>query len=80
MTEEEIRALVREQAAIIMDLDPEELGDDDDFESVGGTSLHRLELVTALSDRLGVRYSLDDEVRMTSVRAAVDVTQRALAG
>ncbi|MEU2724678.1 acyl carrier protein [Streptomyces smyrnaeus] len=77
-TEQEIRAVVRETALRIFELEPEELADETDFETAGGDSLLRLELVAALRDRLGVEYSVADETEMTSVKAAVEVTRRAL--
>lgn len=78
VTEEEIRSVVRDTALEIMELTPQELDDDTGFEAAGGTSLQRLELIAALQDRLGVQYTLDDEVAITSVQAAVDITRRAL--
>lgn len=77
--EEELYRTVRETALRVLEVDPEELGDDTDFETVGGSSLQRLELVSSLQNQLGVDYTLDDEVEITSVRRAVDITRRYLA-
>ncbi|KRV49931.1 hypothetical protein AQ490_17870 [Wenjunlia vitaminophila] len=79
MTEDEIRAAVREVALEILELEPEELADEADLEDLGGDSIMRLELVSALQQRLGVRYTVDDEVRINSVKSAVEITQNVLA-
>ncbi|MCF6524488.1 acyl carrier protein [Streptomyces sp. JJ36] len=79
LTEDALRTLVREHALRILELEPQELADATTFEDAGGDSLQRLELVSVLQDELGVQFSVDDEVRITSVKAAVEVAQQALA-
>ncbi|GAB2584488.1 hypothetical protein GCM10027168_16560 [Streptomyces capparidis] len=79
MTDDEIRAAVRDIALEILELEPDELSDEADLEELGGDSIMRLELVAALQERLGVRYTVEDEVRINSVRTAVEITRGALA-
>lgn len=79
MDEGEIRTVVRENALKIFELEPEQLADDASFESLGGDSIQRLELVSLLQDELGVVFSVEEEVEIVSVRAAVEYAQRALA-
>ncbi|MBA0049525.1 acyl carrier protein [Streptomyces sp. AJS327] len=78
MTEGEIRAVVRESALRIFELEPGELADDTAFEAVGGDSIQRLELVSVLQEQLGVVFTVEEEVEIVSVRAAVEYSQRAL--
>lgn len=73
MTETEIRTVVREHALRIFEVEEAELADETAFEDAGGDSLQRLELVSVLQDELGVVFTVDDEVRITSVKAAVEV-------
>ena len=78
--EAELYRTVRETASRVLEVDPEELGDDTAFEDLGASSLQRLELVASLQKRFRVDYSLDDEVEITSVRRAVEITRRYLGG
>ena len=80
VSEEELYRTVRETASRVLEIEPEELGDDTDFEALGASSLQRLELVASLQHQLGIDYRLDDEVEITSVRRAVEITRRYLAG
>lgn len=72
-----VLALVRGQLAEILELRPDEIGEDVPFTELGADSLALIELVEALEENLATQvagFHIDDEdlERLTSVRDAVD--------
>jgi acyl carrier protein len=79
-SEEEIRDGVRSVVMTILELEPDELDDDADFDSLGADSLLRMEILSSLGKRFGVRPTLEQEARMNSVSNAVGVLRAVAPG
>src|SRR5262245_37960253 len=79
MTPVEIRARVRDILLEILELEPDELPDAAAFsEQLGADSLKRLELTLRLEKAFNTAYALQDLSRMSSVDAAVRITEQYL--
>jgi acyl carrier protein len=77
MTRAEIQTRVREVAADVFEVTPEEVGPDaspDDV--VAWDSVHHLSLVLALEEEFGVQLEPEEIEGMTSVAAIVSVIER----
>lgn len=74
---EEVRGIVLD----VFELEPGEVENGSDFElELGVDSLRKLELVSELENRYGVRFDRDAVLRMTSIDRAVAATESALRG
>jgi acyl carrier protein len=73
MSSDELRTIVVGIFAEILELPPTAIADDADFFELGGNSLGKVELLTALERRLDVRFRLDREAEMNSVSRILEV-------
>lgn len=79
MTEDEIRAAVTETALEVFELEPDEVEGDTSLEGeLHVDSLQKLEFITALEKRFGVRYNASEGSHLDTVDSAVRITQERL--
>jgi 3-oxoacyl-(acyl-carrier-protein) synthase/acyl carrier protein len=70
--EAEVRGAVRQLAARLLEVDEAELDDAGDWEAgLGGDSLQRLELLSLVEDRFGIRFSVEAGAAMSTIDAVV---------
>lgn len=75
IAEAEVRVVVRRLAAQLLELDEAELSDGGDWEAgLGGDSLQRLELISLVEDRYGIRFPVEAGAAMSTIDAVVAST------
>ena len=80
MTDDAIRAAIAETAMEIFELERDEVAQDASFESdLGVDSLQKLEFITQLERRFGMRYTAAEGSRMDSLSDAFNLTEQHLA-
>jgi acyl carrier protein len=68
----EVRTAVRRLVAQLLELEEAELSDSCDWEvGLGGDSLQRLELISLVEDRFGIRFTVEAGAAMNTIDAVV---------